>query len=171
MTDGTPAVDAVVALTPTEARGPTPPMPMAQISQRDKHFIPDVLVITRGTAVQFPNEDTVRHHVYSFSPIKRFEIKLYVGTPADPVVFDEAGIAVLGCNIHDTMVAWVVVLDTPWFARTGADGNATLPDIPKGSYRLEGWHPALPPDITLRGHQITVEGDETHPLTLSAIHP
>jgi hypothetical protein len=114
-------------------------------------------VVQTGTPVQFPNHDTVRHHVYSFSPAKTFEIKLYVGTPAQPVVFDKPGTAVLGCNIHDQMVAWVHVVDTPWFALT-RQGAARIEDAPAGTYQLQVWHPRWP------------EGRAPHrqPLTLGA---
>jgi len=98
--------------------------------------------------VTFPNRDTVRHHVYSVSPVKPFEIKLYVGTPASPVVFDKPGIAVLGCNIHDSMVAWVVVAETPYYGQTGADGRLSLPNLPAGSYKLRSWHASLPAGST-----------------------
>jgi len=88
----------------------------------------------------------VRHHVYSFSPAKTFELKLYTGTPSAPVVFDKAGIAVIGCNIHDRMTAWVVVVDTPFHARSAANGTARLEGVAPGSYRLRAWHAALPTD-------------------------
>ena len=101
-------------------------------------------LVTVGTKVAFPNFDTVRHHVYSFSQAKTFELKLYAGVPAAPVVFDKPGLAVLGCNIHDRMAAWVVVADTPWFARTGADGIARIEGAPAGAYRIAAWHPGLP---------------------------
>ena len=146
VTDGTgkPLADAVVFLESRAARAATKPAAGVEVAQVNKNFAPTVSVVPVGTAVNFPNRDTVRHHVYSFSPTKRFEIKLYVGTPASPVVFDQPGIAVLGCNIHDNMAAWVVVVETPYFARTGADGQAQLPAVPPGSYRLRSWHPALP---------------------------
>lgn len=115
----------------------------AQIGQRERQFQPQVSVVQTGTAVMFPNFDTVRHHVYSFSPIRKFELKLYAGTPAEPVVFDKAGTAVLGCNIHDRMSAFVHVVDTPLFALTGADGKITL-DVPAGEHRLRAWHARLP---------------------------
>ena len=111
--------------------------------QRDKTFVPEILVIPRGTAVTFPNEDTVRHHVYSFSAIKPFEIKLYVGTPTKPVVFDQSGVAALGCNIHDHMIAWVVVLDTPYYSHVNNQGLAVLDNIPSGDYTLRVWHKTL----------------------------
>ena len=114
----------------------------AEVAQRDRQFLPRVLVVQTGTAVSFPNLDTVRHHVYSFSPIKPFEIKLYVGTPAHPVVFDKPGTAVLGCNIHDHMAAFVHVVDTPYHARSDANGQAHL-DLPPGEHRVRVWHPIL----------------------------
>jgi hypothetical protein len=94
--------------------------------------------------VLFPNQDTVRHHVYSFSPTKTFELKLYAGVPANPVIFDKVGIAVLGCNIHDNMVAWVLVVDTPYFGHTDAQGKLALDNVPNGSYKLRTWHSTLP---------------------------
>ncbi|WP_449361322.1 methylamine utilization protein [Alishewanella longhuensis] len=114
-----------------------------KIVQRDKTFIPEITVVPRGTAVSFPNEDTVRHHVYSFSAVKQFEIKLYVGTPTEPVVFEQSGVAVLGCNIHDEMIAWVVVLDTPYYASTDATGRVNLTQVPAGDYTLRVWHKDL----------------------------
>jgi len=107
--------------------------------------VPRVTVVTAGTELRFPNRDKVRHHVYSFSPSKTFELKLYAGTPANPVLFDKPGIAVLGCNIHDSMVAWVVVVETPYFGQADAKGLVHLDNVPPGSYRLRSWHPALPP--------------------------
>jgi plastocyanin len=149
--NGHPVHDAVVLLEPTSTHLPVKPMAVQQVAQRNKQFDPQVLVVTVGTPVAFPNFDTVRHHVYSFSPIKTFELKLYAGTPHEPLVFDKPGIATLGCNIHDQMIAWIVVADTPFHARTGADGTVKFADVPAGSYRVRAWHPDLPdnaPPIT-----------------------
>jgi plastocyanin len=115
-----PLTDAVVMLEPAAGRLPVKPMSGVEIAQAQKQFQPRVTVVTVGTPVSFPNFDTVRHHVYSFSPIKTFELKLYAGVPREPVVFDKPGVAVLGCNIHDQMAGWVVVVDTPLFARSDA---------------------------------------------------
>lgn len=111
----------------------------AEIGQRDKQFTPQLLIVQTGTAVSFPNFDTVRHHVYSFSPIKVIDIKLYSGTPAEPIVFDKPGVAALGCNIHDRMSAHVVVVDTPLFAITDGQGQAMF-DLPPGSHAVKAWH-------------------------------
>jgi len=85
------------------------------VDQRDKQFVPYVTAVQVGTAVIFPNSDNIRHHVYSFSPAKRFELPLYSGVPAEPVVFDKVGFVTLGCNIHDWMIAYIAVLPTPYF--------------------------------------------------------
>lgn len=154
---GLPLAEGVVFLESATARREVRPLAQAEMGQAGKQFVPAVLVVTVGTAVDFPNRDTVRHHVYSFSPTKKFELKLYIGTPAKPVVFDQAGIAVLGCNIHDQMVGWIVVVETPYHARTGADGRAVI-DVPPGSYRLRSWHPGLPAGAAAQDQALTVGG-------------
>jgi plastocyanin len=143
--DGKPLAEAVAFLESAAAKAAAKPAAGVEIAQADKRFAPRVTVVTAGSAVSFPNRDKVRHHVYSFSPVKNFELKLYAGTPANPVVFDRAGIAVLGCNIHDSMIAWVVVVETPFHGQSAADGRIRLADVPPGSYRLRLWHPDLPP--------------------------
>ena len=117
----------------------------AEMGQRDRQFAPQFLIIQTGTAVNFPNFDTVRHHVYSFSPIKVFETKLYSGTPSEPIVFDKPGVATLGCNIHDRMSAHIIVLDTPLFAKTDASGIARF-DLPAGEHQLKIWHGSMKKD-------------------------
>lgn len=140
---GKPLPEGVVFLESSQAKQLAKPIAGAEIAQANKQFAPRVLVVPVGTAVSFPNRDTVRHHVYSFSPIKPFELKLYTGTSASPVVFDKPGIAVLGCNIHDSMTAWVVVVETPFFALSDANGATTLRNVPAGNYRLRIWHSGL----------------------------
>jgi len=153
---GEPLNDAVVTLEPVAGKAPVKPMPGVQISQQHRSFDPAVTVVTVGTPVAFPNLDTVRHHVYSFSPAKTFQLKLYAGVPHDPVVFDKPGVAVLGCNIHDQMLAWVVVVDTPWFARSAAGGRARLEAVPPGAYQLRVWHFALPEGAAPPAMPVTV---------------
>lgn len=135
---GAPVPDAVVAV---ELRGQPAKAGAgvtATMGQKDRQFQPQLLIVQTGTAVNFPNFDTVRHHVYSFSPTKRFELKLYSGTPAEPVVFDKSGVAQLGCNIHDRMSAHIVVVDTPVFGRADAQGEVKL-DLPPGEHRVRLW--------------------------------
>lgn len=139
---GGPVADAAVIVEPLA--GPVPRVRAgahAAIEQRGREFLPWMTVVQTGTSVDFPNNDTIRHHVYSFSEPKRFEIKLYAGKPGKPIVFDKPGQVDIGCNIHDWMEAHVLVVDTPYFARTGADGRATVAGVPAGRYRLRLWHP------------------------------
>jgi plastocyanin len=153
---GQPLPDAVVLLEPASGRVPVQPLAGVEIAQRGRQFSPQVSVVTVGTPVTFPNYDTVRHHVYSFSPAKTFELKLYAGSPHAPVVFDKPGVAVLGCNIHDQMIAWVVVADTPFYARTSAAGQARISDVPPGTYRLRTWHPGLPEPLAAEAMPLVV---------------
>ncbi len=148
--------DAAALLEPVGAKPTVKPLADVQISQDKRQFTPRVTIVTIGTPVAFPNFDTVRHHVYSFSPAKTFELKLYAGVPNTPVVFDKPGIAVLGCNIHDHMAAWVVVADTPWFARSADDGRARIDNVPPGNYRLRVWHPALGANVEPATSMLTV---------------
>ena len=142
---GKPLAGAAVFLESREARLAARPLNNVNIVQSARQFLQPVTLVPVGSAVSFPNRDTVRHHLYSFSPVKKFELKRYVGTPAAPVLFDQPGIAALGCNIHDHMAAWVVVVETPYYGLSGADGKLNLARLPPGSYRLRTWHPGLAP--------------------------
>lgn len=171
-TAGKPLADAVVFLESREARALSKPLEATEIAQRAKRFEPELTVVTAGSAVSFPNRDTVRHHVYSFSPVKTFELKLYIGTPAAPVVFDKPGIAVLGCNIHDQMAAWVVVVETPYFGRSGAGGQVVLANVPAGSYRLRVWHPGLAVGAPAADQALTVgAADQATVFRLAGVTP
>jgi plastocyanin len=143
--DGKPLAEAAVFLESREARAALKPATGIEVEQANKQFTHRVTVVPMGSEVAFPNRDKVRHHVYSFSPIKTFELKLYNGTPSNPVLFDKSGIAVLGCNIHDNMLAWVVVVETPYYGLTAAAGKVKLDNVPPGNYKLRTWHPELPP--------------------------
>ncbi len=136
---GAPVADAAVYAVPVGVKSASKPAG-AKIDQVNKEFDPLVSVIQTGTPVTFPNRDNIRHHVYSFSPAKPFELKLYSGQPAQPVIFDRAGVVVLGCNIHDWMVAYVVVVDTPYFGKTDATGKLHIDGLPAGDYDVKLWH-------------------------------
>ena len=165
---GKPLLDAVALLEPASGRVGVKPMADVEISQARRQFQPRVTLITTGTRATFPNFDTVRHHVYSFSPIKTFELKLYAGVPGVPVVFDKPGVAVLGCNIHDKMAAWVVVADTPWSARSAANGRARIEAVPAGQYKLRVWHPGLAPNSEPAALAITLgASDAEHTVRLA----
>ena len=136
--------DAVVYATPVNGRPASTQTGKAIIDQIDREFVPLVSVVQTGTSISFPNKDDVEHDVYSFSPAKKFELKLYSGVPSHPVMFDKPGLVVLGCNIHDSMIAYVLVVDTPYFAKTGKDGRAAFDSLPPAEYRLAAWHHAMP---------------------------
>lgn len=154
---GKPVQDAAVyaeALTPT----PTPDVRAkgTEIEQKGRKFMPTMTVVQTGTQISFPNNDTVRHHVYSFSPAKPFELKLYSGTPGTPVLFDKPGTVVIGCNIHDQMVAYIQVVNTPHFGKTDQAGKVSIADLGPGRYRLKTWHYRLPPGAVPVESEITV---------------
>lgn len=130
----------------------------AVMDQQEMRFVPSVLAVRTGTSVTFPNRDDIRHQVYSFSPTKRFELRLYQGTPSEPVVFDKPGLVVLGCNIHDWMVGYIYVTDDPWFAVSDAQGKVSFDDLPAGDYRVTLWHSALPDMQPRQGEAFKVEG-------------
>ncbi len=109
--------------------------------QQHKQFHPFVLAIPVGSKVDFPNLDSTRHHVYSFSKAKTFEIKLYKGRPHSPIVFDKSGMIALGCNIHDRMQAHIYVSSSPWVAVTDANGEAVFNELELTQYQVKLWHP------------------------------
>jgi len=141
--DGKALPGAVVTV---EAESPAMPAPQpihATMDQVDLAFVPDVLVVPVNSTVQFPNSDAISHQVYSFSSARRFQLPLYRGKPYPPVSFDQPGIVTLGCNIHDNMLAYIVVTKANYFGRTDASGKWTLPSLPAGQYRVRLWHPLL----------------------------
>ncbi len=141
---GKPVQDAVVVAVPADGKVTLPAKPREEaVDQVDKEFAPKVKVVVVGTPVRFPNRDNVRHHVYSFSGAKRFELPLYAGVPAQAIVFDKPGIVVLGCNIHDWMVGYVYVSESPYFAKTGVDGKVVISGLPSQAYVVRVWHPQL----------------------------
>ena len=159
--NGNPLADIVV----TDAKGltreptTTPPQgaaPKVSINQIDKQFVPNVLVIQRGTQVDFPNNDTVLHHIYSFSKAKSFEVPLYKGALPSPIKFDEPGLVVLGCNIHDQMIGHILVVDSENFAHSDNDGRVSLEGTPES---IALWQPGQPIKVvsTQRGTVTQVE--------------
>ncbi|WP_339524914.1 methylamine utilization protein [Pseudomonas sp. EA_35y_Pfl2_R111] len=139
---GQPLANAVLSLRSEVA--PLVAPAAAVMDQRSQQFAPNVLAVRSGTSVSFPNSDNIRHHVYSFSLAKRFELRLYQGTPSEPVIFDKPGVVVLGCNIHDWMVGYVYVTDDPWFAVSDAQGKLNLEQLPAGTFTVSLWHPQAP---------------------------
>jgi plastocyanin len=113
------------------------------VRQKDLAFQPFVLVIPAGATVSFPNGDNTRHQVYSFSPTKRFELKLFARDQTRSIVFERPGVVALGCNIHDRMSAFVFVAENAWTVRSDEHGVATIPDAPNSGGTLRVWHPYL----------------------------
>jgi plastocyanin len=133
----------VTAMPAAGAAGPVALSTPAVMDQRELAFVPRVLVIAAGTSVEFPNNDSVSHQVYSFSPAKRFQLPLYKGSRHPPVTFDRPGLVVLGCNIHDGMAGYIYVTDAPYFGTTGSDGDLHLMNVPSGDYRITIWSPII----------------------------
>lgn len=154
--DGAPLEYAVASLTPLDFPAMAAPTSDAVIAQEDREYDPYVTVVVVGTEASFPNRDDVQHHLYSVSKPKRFEKPLYASGTSETVLFDKVGVVTLGCNIHDWMVAYVLVVPTPWFAKTGDDGLAVLKGMPPGRYRLEVWHPRI--RKTIKKEVTLVEG-------------
>lgn len=143
---GQPVKDAVVTLKPAAGGAAGAPIKFTwpySVAQQNISFNPFVLIVPVGSNVSFPNKDNVRHHVYSFSPIKKFELKLYGRDESRSLLFDKAGVVALGCNIHDQMIAYVVVVDTAYAAKTGADGVALIRNAPAGNAAMTIWQPYM----------------------------
>jgi plastocyanin len=113
------------------------------MDQRQKQFVPNIVVIQTGTGIDFPNSDQIEHQVYSFSPAKTFQLSLYAGHKYPPIVFDHAGLVVVGCNIHDQMIGYIYVTDSPFFGRSDDAGQWAAHDLPPGNYRITAWHPRM----------------------------
>lgn len=166
---GKPLEDAVVEVVPDKAaaaiasRVPAE----AEIDQRHEMFVSLVSVVRKGGHIVFLNHDTTMHQVYSFSPIKQFQFEIRQGQHTDPVVFDKPGIAAVGCNIHDQMITYVYVADSPFAAITGTAGLAKFADLPAGSYQARIWHPRLRAGDQPAPHHLTIaKGDTTDSFAL-----
>ncbi len=144
--DGVPLSDAVVIVRPAVGAAPGQPIRYAwplTMTQQNIAFDPYVLIVPVGSTVGFPNKDKVRHHVYSFSATKKFELKLYGQQEERTVTFDKAGVVALGCNIHDSMIGYIFVSDSPYAAKTNAAGEAVIRAIPPGAATVSAWHPDM----------------------------
>jgi len=153
--------DAVVYANPLSYKPAFAERPQnVAMDQIDKEFVPLVLPVQIGTAVHFSNKDDTPHHDYSISPAKKFELPLYKGIPVSPVVFDKPGPVVLGCKIHDWMVAYIYVVETPYFSKTGEDGSAEILNLPPGQYEVLVWHPRLSDQPESNGKRLSLSQKE-----------
>ncbi len=168
--DGRPVFGAVITIHSLGPEGHSSPATHAVMDQLNRAFDPDLLVISVGSTVDFPNSDSVSHQIYSFSPAKRFQLPLYRGNPNPPVHFDQPGVITLGCNIHDEMLAYLVVTDAQFFGRTDPSGSWTA-EIPRGKYRVSVWHPRMADDAHELDRELMVgQGDRAN-LTLHLAKP
>jgi plastocyanin len=158
---GRPLPDAVVELVPVQTGATLPATripPEGLIDQRHETFLPLVTLVRKGGRVIFTNNDTTMHQVYSFSPIKQFAFEIDQGQRSQPVVFDRPGVAAIGCNIHDHMITYVYVAQSPWAALSDAAGRAAIDDPPPGAYRGQIWHPRLLPGSAQPTFALTISG-------------
>lgn len=160
-TSGKPVPDAVVSVSPQGGPQGTPSGEFTTpthvvIDQRNLTFVPYVVAVRRGGTVTFQNSDQTRHQVYSFAPIKQFEFIVTPGETSPPVKFDTAGIAAIGCNIHDQMIAYVDVTDAPWVTITRDDGMARIDGLPSGTFMVTVWHPRLRPGAIAPSRSVTL---------------
>jgi plastocyanin len=159
---------AEAASAPAERHAPR----TAIMDQQHMQFVPRILVIQTGTGVDFPNSDQIQHQVYSFSAPKSFKLSLYAGHKYPPIVFDRPGLVTLGCNIHDGMIGYIYVTDSPYFGRSDASGQLQLHGLPAGNYALTAWHPQMqePGDNALRLQFTLADGEHSAPV-LHLTHP
>ena len=162
---GQPVERVAVYAVPSKPIAITAGAPNALMDQAHNAFVPHVLIVQTGTSVLFPNNDVVSHHVYSFSEPKTFELGLYKGNAHPPVLFDRPGLVVLGCNIHDSMLGYILVVDTPHFAQTDALGALSLQDLAADDYQVHVWTERLRPNDMPAVRQIAVAADGTASLT------
>jgi plastocyanin len=163
--DGRPLAGAVLTIrSNTGADRPAAPV-KAVMDQIERAFVPDLLVVPTGSTVEFPNSDSVSHQIYSFSPAKKFKLPLYRGKPYPPVRFDQPGVVTLGCNIHDSMLAYVLVTDAPYFGRTDTKGTWSI-DLPPGTYGVTVWHPRMREGERMERQATLAESDRRTSLTL-----
>ncbi len=170
--DGALLPDAVVVVHPA---GGVPGQPYRfswpiTMTQQNIAFNPYVLIVPVGSTVGFPNKDKVRHHVYSFSPTKKFELKLYGQQEERTVTFEKAGIVPLGCNIHDSMIGFIYVTDSPYSAKTNAAGEAVIRGVPGGAGHISLWHPDMKARAPVE-RPLNVAGNIDLPLTLELRPP
>lgn len=163
--DGKPVQNAVVSLVPEQKAA----MPAASsrlpnektIDQRFETFVPIVTIVPRNGRIVFANSDPTTHQVYSFSPAKQFEITLARDSSSPPIAFPNPGVAALGCNIHDNMIAYIFVADSPWTGLTDEDGRVTIGDVPPGNYQAQVWHYRYPPRREPPSARVAVSTDTT----------
>ena len=168
--DGRPLADAVVTVQAAGKKLPAAAPVHAAMDQMHRMFVPEVIVIPVGSTVAFPNSDSVSHQIYSFSPAKRFQLPLYRGKPYPPVLFDQAGVVILGCNIHDWMIGYIDVTDAPFYGSTDAQGSWSV-NLPGGRYEITVWHPRMREQGPTLVRELSVDATDRATLTLQLTMP
>lgn len=153
--DGSAVRDAVVYAIPSRTIATT--RTVAIMDQIDRTFVPHVLPVRVGTWVEFPNSDNVMHQVYSISPAKRFQSPLYVGKPARPIQFDKPGVVAIGCNVHEQMSGFIVVVPTPYFGTT-ENGRVTLNALGADDYMVHVWYEGMSKEPEPRVVKLAADG-------------
>jgi plastocyanin len=158
--DGQPVGDvAVYAARKDSTSAPANASTSAVMDQIDMQFVPHLLVIQTGTSVEFPNSDSVAHHVYSFSHPNKFMLPMYKGEEHPPVIFEHSGIVSLGCNIHDHMLGYILVVDSPFFGKTDESGKASLSLDNPQDYVISIWSPRIRDREELLSKVVLASGD------------
>lgn len=166
--NGSPVSDVVVTYSPDDASGAHgTPEEKFEVSQKNIAFDPFVTLVPKGAEVTFKNEDTVLHHVFSFSKAKRFNLKLFGSEEPQTVKFDESGIVSIGCNIHDGMIAYINVVSAQYADQSSEQGEVTLVDAPTGKGTLTVWHPLLKARKNTIQRPITIT-DAMAPISIDA---
>ncbi|HXS19796.1 MAG TPA: methylamine utilization protein [Steroidobacteraceae bacterium] len=168
--DGTPLADAAVTVQPVGKKLPAPAPVHAVMDQMNRMFMPEVIVIPVGSTVSFPNSDSVSHQIYSFSPAKRFQLPLYRGKPYPPLLFDQTGVVILGCNIHDWMIGYIDVIDAPFYGVTDSRGSWST-ELPNGRYEIKVWHPRMREESPALVRELTVDATDRAALILRLTKP
>lgn len=163
---GQPVPDAVVEIISSVPALPADWPLTGEMDQIDKEFVGPVLKVVKNSLVSFPNSDDIHHHVYSYSDTKRFELPLYKGDTAEPVLFDKAGVAVIGCNIHDWMLGYVYVGESHLMAMSDAAGKAVVPDVPVGEVRFKIWHARARANDLAQEHVVTMNAEGSTALSV-----
>lgn len=161
-----PLPDAVVYLMSDQPYIPATTSDI-EIEQKNKMFHPFVTIMPTGASASFPNRDGIGHHVYSFSPAKNFQLPLSDQELTERITFDKPGIVTVGCNIHDWMVAYIYVVDTPYYAKSDANGLAVIVNLPAGDYKIRVAHPGMSSTQPItRQLNITADGESRQEFSL-----
>ncbi|MBU2977281.1 methylamine utilization protein [Alteromonas sp. C1M14] len=163
---GLPLPGFAVSLTPAEGAAPVTDTPHAVMDQINRQFAPHFLIVRKDTQVRFPNSDSIKHQVYSFSAAKRFALLLDKDSEADPLTFDTPGVVELGCNVHDWMLGYIYVVDTPYFSASDDKGQSEFV-VPPGSYTLSIYHPRMQEPQEILRRELTLTKNQTLRLPLT----